>query len=348
MNYDDLKQLVNSLFVDEINILKSLLPVTEDPNSINKLIERERGSLCPNCGSTNVVKNGFKNGRQKFKCKDCNKYFSSNTNSILFKTNKSYSSWINFIHCEIMGLTLNEESHECGISQTTAFSWRHKLYHAITEVSKNVRLNGEIYIDGKFTSINLKGTKHENMPRYSKKRTSSAYRGISHHKVCILCAIDEHDNLVIKVAGTGRENTIMMENFHKYVEIPTRIICDDAHSLVTFAKKFKNIEIETIKSGTYKSYNGYCLSEINKIHAEIDTDLKCRNGVSLRHLQGYLDMYWFKKMLTYTVEYHDRTKQLFNKAASQYTKMYIKDIFLKAMPFDLKAVYADFKDKPNK
>ncbi len=97
MNYEALKQLVDSLFIDEINILKTLLPTNEDPNSINKLIERDRGIRCPNCKGTNIVKNGFKNGRQRFKCKSCNIYFSVNTNSILYKTNKKYSTWIKFI-----------------------------------------------------------------------------------------------------------------------------------------------------------------------------------------------------------------------------------------------------------
>ena len=347
MNYEALKQLVDSLFIDEINILKTLLPTNEDPNSINKLIERDRGICCPNCKKTNIVKNGYKNGRQRFKCKLCNIYFSVNTNSILYKTNKAYSTWIKFIQCELLGLTLLEEKYECDISQTTAFNWRQKLYHAISEVSEKVRLNGEIYIDGKFTSINLKGTKPDKMPRYSKTRTSTTYRGISNHKICILCAVDDSDNMVFKIAGTGKENTIMLENFSKYIEKPETIVCDMNHALVTFAKKYKDVNVELVKSGTYANENGYSLSEINKLHAEIELDLTKRKGVSLRHLQGYLDMFWFKKMLTYTIEYKDRPSELFNKSISQYTKLYIKDIFLKAMPIDLIKTYADFQDKPN-
>ena len=38
------------------------------------------------------------------------------------------------------------------------------------------------------------------MPRYSKKRgKQSAYRGISHHKVCVTCAIDSQDNIMMNI-----------------------------------------------------------------------------------------------------------------------------------------------------
>ena len=71
---------------------------------------------------------------------------------------------------------------------------------------------GEIQSDEKYFSINLKGTKTKNMPRYSKKRTStnSPYRGISHHKICVVSSIDENDNLLLKIVGLGRCTTEMI------------------------------------------------------------------------------------------------------------------------------------------
>lgn len=43
-------------------------------------------------------------------------------------------------------------------------------------------------------SINLKGTKKDKMPVKSKKRSMKiSYRGLSHHKICIISAIDEND-----------------------------------------------------------------------------------------------------------------------------------------------------------
>ena len=52
------------------------------------------------------------------------------------------------------------------------------------------------------------------MSRYSKKRTSVTppYRGISHHKICIVSSIDENDNLLLEIVGQGRCTTNMLKN----------------------------------------------------------------------------------------------------------------------------------------
>ena len=56
------------------------------------------------------------------------------------------------------------------ISITTCFYMRHKLYKAASQIIQEQKLRDEIEIDSQYLSINLKGTKLENMPRYSKKK----------------------------------------------------------------------------------------------------------------------------------------------------------------------------------
>lgn len=67
-------------------------------------------------------------------------------------------------------------------------------------------------MDCTFVPINLKETKPENMLRRSKKRTNIAYRGISHHKVCIMSAVDDQDNMFFEVVGLGLEPNKMLES----------------------------------------------------------------------------------------------------------------------------------------
>ena len=55
-------------------------------------------------------------------------------------------------------------------SITTCFYMRHKLYKAASQIIQEQKLSNEIEIDSQYLSINLKGTKPENMPRYSKKK----------------------------------------------------------------------------------------------------------------------------------------------------------------------------------
>lgn len=119
---------------------------------------------------------------------------------LFFCSHFTKDQWLKFIDYEISGLTLKDEAYFMNTSITTCFYMRHKLYKAASQIIQEQKLSDEIEIDSQYLSINLKGTKLENMPRYSKKRgKQSAYRGISHHKVCVTCAIDSQDNIMMNI-----------------------------------------------------------------------------------------------------------------------------------------------------
>ena len=341
--HNELKDFVKSLCADEADILMDLLPsVMKSKKSNQKIIKRERKTiLCPYCKSMKIYKNGTKDGKQRYKCRECCRYFSDNNNSIVYKSKYTYDDWIKFIDYELHDYILKDESAELNISKTTMFSWRHKLYEAIAEVKKSIILSGIIQIDGTFVPINLKGTKPNNMPRMSKKRSSSAYRGISHHKVCIMSAVDENDNMFFEVVGLGSETNKMLDSIKYKIKDCTVLISDGKFAFQTFCKKVECMS-EVVKSGHYVNENGYNLSTINGLHSELKTDLKKRRGVSIKHLQGYLDMFLFKKMLNYTVENQDKDIVTYNKSIPNQTKQYIKDIFDKALPIDLYEAYKEY------
>ena len=104
-------------------------------------------------------------------------------------------------------MPLEGEAQILGTSKTNCFYMLHKLYHASSEIMGHQKLSGEVEIDTQYKSINLKGTRPQNMPRYSKKRGKQAvYREISHHKVAIVCATDENDHMMMQVSDLGSES----------------------------------------------------------------------------------------------------------------------------------------------
>ena len=341
--HKELKEFVKSLCADEADVLMDLLPsVMKSKHSNQKIIKRERELItCPSCGSVSIKRNGTKDGRQRYLCRDCHKCFSDNNNSIVYKTRHTYEQWIQFINCELHDYTLKDEATTINISQTTVFSWRHKLYEAIAEVKKSIILSGIIQIDGAFLPINLKGTKPKNMPRISKKRSSSAYRGISHHKVCIMSAVDDNDQMFFEVVGLGSETNRMLESLEYKIKDCSVLVSDGKFAFQTFCKKL-GCTNEVIKSGHFVNDKGYNLAAINGLHSELKTTLKKRRGVSVKHLQGYLDMFLFKKLLNYTVENQDKDIVTYNKSIPNQTKQYIKDIFKKALPISLYEAYNEY------
>lgn len=120
----------------------------------------------------------------------------------------------NIIDNLLNGLSLRRIAEENNISLLTSFRLRHKILYALKSFIKMIKLTGAIQSDEKYFPINLKGTKPQNMPRYSKRRTSSSspYRGISHHKICVVSSIDGNDNLLLEIVGLGRCTTDMLKN----------------------------------------------------------------------------------------------------------------------------------------
>lgn len=88
---------------------------------------------CPYCGCTHFIKYGRYEGIQRYRCKNqgCGKTFSSTTFSVWKYLKHKPEKWISFIECMCENLTLDLCSKKLKISISTAFNWRHKVFHAV-------------------------------------------------------------------------------------------------------------------------------------------------------------------------------------------------------------------------
>lgn len=343
-----LTELIDQLCADELDyLLEHILSKKEEnaesSNEIHKIICRERELFCPDCGSIHISKNGKrKNGVQKFICAECKKCFSPTTNTVMHYSKKSYKMWKRFIVCELNHMTLEEIAFEVGISKTTAFNWRHKLFESIKNHIESKELNGTIQVDAMYKRINLKGTKPNKMPRISKKRSSrSKLRGISHHKVCVVTAVDENDHILFKVSGLGKET---IDYYHQITPNFNRVnllIGDNFWGFTTLAEEL-NCEVDLIPSGYTVSDNGNNINNINGLHSELNTWLRKYRDVSIRHLQGYLNMFIFLKELKYEIERKAMKYVAFVRSLINNAKLVNKDICQLLLPIDLKVAYGEY------
>lgn len=200
-----------------------------------------------------------------------------------------------------------------------------------------------------YLPINLKGTKPHNMPRHTKKRgKQAAYRGISHHKVCLLSAIDQEDAMVFKIAGLGVETTEMVLALqHLFMNgnesNKPKLISDMKQVYRNLAKNTVREHIE-IKASGYKSATGETLADINQLHSEFKQLMRRYHGVSTRHLQGYLDFFILTKQLHYQYK-EQSSKHIYAFLTAIYEGNYIKrlDIFKKELPIDLYHAYGPYQ-----
>lgn len=349
----NLKKLIDDL--DPITIIEfknylseNLTSICLEKKSNSKIISSSRkGKIyCKDCGSV-FYKNGrTKTGVQKYICSGCKKTISETTGTAIYHSKLPFEVWSNVIDNLINGFSIRRIAEENDISILTSFRLRHKVLIALDTFIENITFNGEMQMDEKYFSINLKGTKPENMPRYSKKRasTSATYRGISHHKVCVLSCVDECDNLILKIGGLGRGTSEMLEsNFGQKINNAKCVKTDSASAYQSFCSTH-NLKLYSVPSG-FHSNNQINIAEINNVHSQLETWLQKFNGVSTRHFQQYLN--WF----TYIFMMKKRFK-LSNLKTNAYRDIVLNnhyincnEIFKIKMPIDLDVAYAEFANQ---
>lgn len=326
-----IENLINSLSIEE--------------DSIDAIGDSKK--ICPICGCLHTIKNGKdEHGHQRYLCKDCNKTFTAKTGTLLHWTHLSVDQWKKFIDYEFAKLTLEDTTHFIGVSVTTCFYMRHKLYNAATEIINNQILSEEVQVDTEYLKINLKGTKPENMPRYSKKRgNKSAFRGISHHKISVICAVDSQDHMIMQVTGLGSESFEKYKLNAKYFKNVKKVISDSKTSIQQFSNYIKaiNDKIPTSPLGKrYLTNDGESLGAINEMMTEISTLITSTKGFSTRYMQGYINFNILRKQMKYQYKRAEAVEKIFEmvKETSSFKEMLVKQT---PLPISLKEAYFEYR-----
>ena len=171
-------------------------------------------------------------------------------------------------------------------------------------------------------------------------------RGISNHQVCIASAVDEYDNLILEIVGTGPITSEQVEYVFKDKINEVTCLITDCKSSYEKISKDKNIRLEQIKSGTYVNLNGYSLGNINSLHSELSTFLSSFKGVSTKHLQHYLDWFCFQKIINYTTEILKQPLTMMKKAVINNCNVNSNNVFDNTSGIDFKSIYSEYNYSP--
>ena len=114
-------------------------------------------NLCPNCSSDQIVKSGIVNKRQRFKCKQCNYFFTVN------KLGKKIDDYFvnKALQLYLEGLSYREIERILGVSHVSIMNWV-KRYGIKRPQNKNYHSSYKI-LNGKELAVyfqnpnNLKG-----------------------------------------------------------------------------------------------------------------------------------------------------------------------------------------------
>lgn len=112
----------------------------------------------------------------------------------------------------------------------------------------------EVSLDTEYRKINRKGTKPKTMPRISKKRgNSSSIRGILHHKISVICALDSNDHMIMRATGLGDESFDKYRKIENYFK-DAKIISDSKTGILQFANLLNARNDKILTSPIQKRY----------------------------------------------------------------------------------------------
>lgn len=334
-----------------IENLQNILTKKENSKSvINDVVGNERKNICcPCCSSTNIVKDGLYKGRQKYKCKECNRKFNSLTNTPFHHTRLTYRQIEEGYQCLVDQQTIRKTAAKLNISTKTAFTLRFKIISCLKVQREEAKLTGEMELDEYYLNINLKGTKPENMPRISKPRKSSGKgkRGITSHDICIISGVDENDNMYFEVGGTGEVTSNMIRNtIASKIINSTKVETDCKSSYESIAKE-NNWNLIQIKAEGHTDDKGNNLANINSLHSELTSFLGKFHGVSTKHLQEYLDWFVFRKYQNYSIDYLEQEEDFEKNTITKYTDIKFSNVCDNHSIFDFLDIYRDYNYHPS-
>lgn len=253
-------------------------------------------SVCPKCGDTYIVKNGFnKKGNQRYLCKHCKSIFTSTSGTLTSYTRKSIDLWIKYIKCMILSMSVRSISSELGIHYNTAFQWRHKILHAMKNHFHD-KEEGVIQVDEARFLLSHKGTNKISSiltPKIKYDRTAKNFLfGGNDNVVSVICSRDESNNIICETACIG-----LMKNEDIFYTLDTNIkegsiFCTGRFQGYNVYAKTNNL-IHIFRKGLID--NGQIITNIAAVRYK--TELSkfisfCFRGVATKYLSHYL--LWFK------------------------------------------------------
>ncbi len=265
--------------IPESHLQKALEMMRELKNKADAEEDGDAETPCPYCGTTNVVRNGHKSGKQAYLCRECRKSFVSTTKSAIEKSRSSATVWKQVISDTVDGVAIDKTAANLALSHATVFNMRHKILYAIEKslIERPVELIGVCETDETYVLESVKGRKiPADYHRKARKHGAVASsRGISHEYVCVCTSVTgDGKSVAVAVNRASPSGKEILEVFGDRVSESTVVLCD--------GKQSYNVLDDKCTVAVTKRIN-----KVNGLHSFIKQRIEAAHGVATVYLNRY-------------------------------------------------------------
>lgn len=168
-------------------------------DTIEGLMEKwGRRPACPGCGREVPWRDGSsRGGRARFRCPACGRRFNPLSGTIFANAKLPLHKIMRVVEVMCLNASLRLIELTCGVSHSTAFLWRHKVFSTVGGWQDRVVLSGRVWIDEMYFADTAAPR-----PEAGRRR-----RGLSRDKVCVVVAIDSWGRALALVSENGKPST---------------------------------------------------------------------------------------------------------------------------------------------
>lgn len=357
---DDLLKSIDSLNDEQFEKLLSVIEAKKSgsENETKGLIHNPDTGLvvaCPHCGSATIVKIGKKDGRQRYRCKDCEKTFSSTIGTLHQHSKLTKYQWKGLIKGILQNLSIRKIADDIEVNPRTVWYNKQKICNALKELFyEQDKFNGIVECDEYIVRLSFKGKRDANffvnelgrLPKhhrsYSEKLEYLEKNGLLevlqknperlenlltakgtnpgriHEQASILTCKDRSENLYINPVCIGR-----MENEHVFKHLSGRIDHDTVMVTDTYAPyqnfaEMENIQIEQILSSRH-ARGAFNLGNINSLHSRLSAfwPKEAERDPATKYIDLQLILFWWLEK-NKDLSINDKVDKLYNFMSEQF------------------------------
>jgi len=279
---------------DQRVIIKDAVDHGSDMDCICDQLQQnfEKTPHCVYCQSKMIIRNGFRSGLTRYRCKCCKKSFNALTGTP-FARLRNKERWLEYLQCMIDSKTIRKSAEVCSVHRNTAFRWRHRFLKG-SHASQPKLLSGLVEADETYFRESHKGSNKLTRPG-RKRGKEGAKRGLSKDQVCVLVACDRNGNQTDYIAGTGPVSSQWLQShFKKHISSDCVLITDGAASFSSFCSKLAVKHKIVINKEGLRVQGAYHIQNVNSYHSSLKTWMRRFNGVATKYLNNYLS--WCHKL----------------------------------------------------